>query len=81
MPDQAPPLKAMVRSARDASGLSLRQLARESGVGLSYLHRLETGQAVRPGPRVLRKLATALGRDAHERSELYGELMRSQRYL
>ena len=50
-----------LRELREARFLSLRDLAAKAGVAYVTIHRIETGQRVRPYPSTLRKLAKALG--------------------
>ena len=58
-----------LRQIREGKGVSLRALAKMSGVGLATLSRLEAGQ-FDPRLNTLRKLATTLGVTV---SELIGE--------
>ena len=51
----------MIRVARKAQGLSLRDLARLAEVHHSMISRIENGQ-VDPSPRVVKALTDALGR-------------------
>jgi transcriptional regulator with XRE-family HTH domain len=54
-----------LRRLRRKQALSQRALAREAGVGLDAVNRIETG--VRDAlPTTLRKLANALGVEPHE---------------
>lgn len=50
----------MLRSRRAARGVSLREVASEAGIGVSYLHRLERGLVARPGADRLGRVADAL---------------------
>lgn len=59
-----------LRQIREGKGVSLRALARLSGVGLATLSRLEAGQ-FDPRLNTLRKLASALGVTV---TELIGEV-------
>lgn len=51
----------IIKKARMEKGLSLRELARKSGVSQPYLSQLESGQNNNPTLEVLIKLADALG--------------------
>jgi transcriptional regulator with XRE-family HTH domain len=53
-------LAALLREARAARGLSLRDVAEGAGTTVSYVHRLERGRVRRPGGDVLRRVAAAL---------------------
>jgi transcriptional regulator with XRE-family HTH domain len=52
-----------VRATREAAGWSLRRLAAATGVNPTWLMRLERGQYHSPDPRLLARLAQALGID------------------
>lgn len=54
-------LAQTLRTARERSGLSLRDLSVKTGLASSYLNRLELGKVQEPGCHSLRKLAGALG--------------------
>lgn len=54
-------LEEILRDAREAKGLSLRDVAERTGISRSHLGYLETGQRERPDPRVLRLLADLYG--------------------
>lgn len=62
-------LGQLVRSHRQATGLSLRALARREGLDYSWLSRLEQGEYAAPSPQRLQRLARALDIDIEE---LYG---------
>lgn len=69
-------LAPLLRHARADAQLSLRDLADATGLGHSYLHRLERGEVDRPNPDVLRRLA------AHLRGHVtYTQLMKAAGYL
>lgn len=68
-------LAEQLASARAAAGLSYRDLAVASGLGLGYLHRLEHGTVRAPGPQALAALARALP------GVEYRDLMRAAGYL
>jgi transcriptional regulator with XRE-family HTH domain len=55
------PLAAMLRRARQLEGLSMRALARRSGLSAAQISRIETGD-VKPSIETLAKLASALQR-------------------
>lgn len=59
-PHQPQTLSAYLRAARLEAGLSIRQLARLSGVSHSYLVKLETDQKENPGADKLLRLAEVL---------------------
>jgi transcriptional regulator with XRE-family HTH domain len=46
---------------REARGLSLDTLGRQSGVGFSYLGRVERGQVASPGLHAILRICQALG--------------------
>lgn len=54
-------LGARLREARVSAELSFRQAAEASGLAVSHVQRLERGEVCRPGPDVLRRLASAYG--------------------
>lgn len=51
----------LVRTAREAAGLSLRDVAAEADVSKSMLGRLEQDEIQSPNPRLLEALAPTLG--------------------
>ena len=53
----------MLAIARIALGISANELARRSGVNVSNVSRIETGQTAQPSPDTLRQLGDALGLD------------------
>jgi transcriptional regulator with XRE-family HTH domain len=63
---QSLPLGERIRKHREAAGLSLRQLANKAGVDVANISRLESGDATKPKPETLMRLAEALGLDASE---------------
>lgn len=67
-------LASRLAAAREARGLSFRQLRDETGLALSHLQRLERGDVARPAPETLRKLADALAVE-------YTELLHAAGYL
>jgi transcriptional regulator with XRE-family HTH domain len=56
-----PGIGARIRRYRQDRGLSLTELANQSGVSKSHLSVIENGTGSRPGAHVLYALATALG--------------------
>jgi SOS-response transcriptional repressor LexA len=46
---------------RKAKGLSLRQLAKKTGIASSSIHKIESGDTANPGAVTVQKLANALG--------------------
>jgi transcriptional regulator with XRE-family HTH domain len=62
--DMAEETAEQVRAMRMAAGLSIRELARRSGLSPSTITRIEAG-AVDPGIRTLRQLAAAAGSTLH----------------
>ena len=55
-------LAKAVERARDVAGISLRDLAKRSGMSSGYVCRIENAQA-RPSDRALRKIASAVDVD------------------
>ena len=55
-----------LRSAREAAGLSIRQLAAHVGVHHSYIGYLETGSKSNPSIKILQDIAEVLHLDANE---------------
>ncbi|MEH3055564.1 MAG: helix-turn-helix transcriptional regulator [Patulibacter minatonensis] len=49
-----------ITEARDASGLTLKELASRAGISVPTLERIEDGRTKRPHDRVLDALAAAL---------------------
>ena len=66
-----PKCEAIVK-ARIVKGLSQRGLARESGLGNSYISQIERGLR-NPGPKAARKIADALERPFDELFELVAD--------
>ena len=64
MPDQAQTLAEVIREARVRARLSMRELARRSGLSAAQISRIEAGEVERPVAETLVRLAKALGRDA-----------------
>ena len=61
-----------IRAAREASGLSLREVAERSGISKAMLSYMERGAVMTPDPRKLATLADVLGVDASELMEPAG---------
>jgi transcriptional regulator with XRE-family HTH domain len=55
-------LGAVVRAARKAEGLGVRELARRAGVSESQISRVENGKTTTPNDATLEGIANALGR-------------------
>jgi transcriptional regulator with XRE-family HTH domain len=64
MKDQALTMAEVTREARVRAGLSMRGLARRSGLSAAQISRIEAGEVERPVAETLVKLAKALDRDA-----------------
>jgi transcriptional regulator with XRE-family HTH domain len=64
MQDQVQTLAEVTREARVRAGLSMRGLARRSGLSAAQVSRIEAGEVERPVAETLVKLAKALDRDA-----------------
>ncbi len=64
-----------VRKAREAKGLSQRQLGKVSGLTYSAISRIESGQRAAPDAASLQKLARALDIDAEDFYALAGYLI------
>lgn len=72
-----PPIKnarlgKYLRKAREAKGLSLRELGQASGLDYSFIARLEKGEFASPGPEKLQKLSRALEIDIEDIYALAG---------
>jgi len=55
------PLKKKLKGLRKAKGLSVAELAEQSGVSPPYIWQIEGGKRKNPSGEVLNKLASALG--------------------
>jgi len=64
MRDQVQTMAEVTRDARLRAGLSMRGLARRSGLSAAQVSRIEAGEVERPVAETLVKLAKALDRDA-----------------
>jgi transcriptional regulator with XRE-family HTH domain len=64
MREQVQTLAEVTREARVRAGLSMRGLARRSGLSAAQVSRIEAGEVERPVAETLVKLAKALDRDA-----------------
>lgn len=58
--DNQPSLGGRLRTARTEAGLSIRELARLTGVSHAYLFKLEAGQKENPSAEKLQRLAEVL---------------------
>jgi transcriptional regulator with XRE-family HTH domain len=66
-------LGTMLRESRSAHDLSLQQVAERAGCSPGYVHKLEMDRVRTPSPRVLARVAEALGLD-------YGQVMSAAGY-
>jgi transcriptional regulator with XRE-family HTH domain len=64
MKDQVQTVAEVTREARVRAGLSMRGLARRSGLSAAQVSRIEAGEVERPAAETLVKLAKALDRNA-----------------
>jgi transcriptional regulator with XRE-family HTH domain len=64
MQDQVQTMAEVTSEARLQAGLSMRGLARRSGLSAAQISRIEAGEVERPAAETLVKLAKALDRDA-----------------
>jgi transcriptional regulator with XRE-family HTH domain len=64
MQDQVQTMAEVTREARLRAGLSMRALARRSGLSAAQVSRIEAGEVERPVAETLVRLAKALDRDA-----------------
>src|ERR1700730_86991 len=64
MQDRVQTMAELTREARVGAGLSMRGLARRSGLSAAQVSRIEAGEVERPVAETLVKLAKALDRDA-----------------
>ncbi len=55
-------LREVIREAREELELSIRELARRSGISAGQISRIESGDVDKPSPSTLSALAAALGR-------------------
>ena len=60
MTRRRPTLRKLLRGARQASGLSIRQLSEHSGIDKAMISRMESGETKTAQLGTLNKLATAL---------------------
>jgi transcriptional regulator with XRE-family HTH domain len=65
-------LGQMIRSHRTAAGLSMSDLAKQSGVDRSTIYRIETGEFAEPSPQRLQRIAAVLGTDVEDYFGLAG---------
>src|SRR5947207_5180942 len=64
MQDQEQTLAELTKEARTRARLSMRGLARRSGLSAAQISRIEAGEVERPAAETLVKLAKGLDRDA-----------------
>jgi transcriptional regulator with XRE-family HTH domain len=64
--ETASDLAQYLRSHREQAGLSIRELARLTGVDVGYIHHLEAGTKRNPSAEILQRLADVLEADASE---------------
>lgn len=64
----------LLRQLREKRGLSLRQIEAGTGVSNAYLSQIESGKVGPPSPKIIEKLASALGYS-------YVDLMRAAGHL
>ncbi len=55
-----------LKAIRDRAGITRYALAKRTGIGYDYIHRLESGARDTPSWEVVCKLADALGVDVNE---------------
>jgi transcriptional regulator with XRE-family HTH domain len=70
-----------IRIARSTAGLSVRELARQSGFSRSYLSRIEQGQASGVSLRFLDVILTLLGMELSARPFPQGPPLRNAQRL
>lgn len=58
---EPPGLSSVLRRARKASDISIRELARRSGVSAGQISRIESGDVIKPELETVRALSRALG--------------------
>jgi len=63
---------AFLRAAREAAGMSLRQVERETSVSNAYLSQLESDRIKEPSPNVLFRLTERYGADYDTAMRLVG---------
>src|SRR5436853_3934402 len=78
MQDQVETMAELTREARVRAGLSMRGLARRSGLSAAQVSRIEAGEVERPAAETLVKLAKALDRDAQLLLVFAGHIMGSR---
>lgn len=61
-----------IRNTRQKINISLRELSKMTGVGVTEIHRIETDDRKNPNPKILRSIAKALGINYLELYLLYG---------
>ncbi len=60
------PLKEKLRTERRRAALTQEELAKQAGVGVATIARIEGGEITEPRVSTLRKLANALGIEARD---------------
>jgi transcriptional regulator with XRE-family HTH domain len=70
-----PELGKAIKEAREAKGISQRQLGKDSGVNYSTISRMERGEFAAPDPVSLQKLARTLSVDVEDFYALAGYLL------
>ena len=70
-----PELGKAIREAREAKGISQRELGKKSGVNYSSISRMERGEFASPDPVALQKLARVLEVDVEDFYALAGYFM------
>jgi transcriptional regulator with XRE-family HTH domain len=60
------PLSEKLREERRRAGLTQGELAKEAGIGINTVLRIETGEITEPRVSTLRKLAGALGLEVRD---------------
>jgi len=73
--DQAKKLGAVIRSARELKGLSLRRLETETGISLSWLVYLEAGRSLEPLPDRVARIAELLEIDPAKIDKVSGNYL------
>ena len=63
----------MLRTHREAAGLTQQELSTRAGISTAAVRDLEQGRTRRPHPRTTRALATALRLDATDAEQLHRE--------
>ena len=72
---KAKELGQFIQRQREAKGLSIRGLARETGLPPATVYRIEQGEFEQPAPEKLQRLARALEADVEDLYALAGYMM------